>query len=30
MIDKIIAVAIKLMNPKDLRNWFTHCCYCAS
>jgi putative transposase len=30
MIDKIIAVALKLMNPKHLRNWFTHCCYCTS
>ncbi|MEG3957657.1 hypothetical protein [Microcoleus sp. herbarium2] len=27
MIDKIIGVALKLMNPKHLKNWFTHCCY---
>lgn len=30
MIDKIIAVALKLMNPKHLRNWFANCCYCTS
>jgi len=30
MIDRIIAVALNLMNPKHLRNWFTDCCYCTS
>jgi putative transposase len=30
MIDKIIAVALDLMNPKHLRNWFANCCYCTS
>ena len=30
MIDQIIAVALELMNPQHLRNWFTHCCYCTS
>jgi putative transposase len=30
MIDRIIAVAINLMNPNHLRNWFTDCCYCTS
>ncbi|NEQ71135.1 MAG: transposase [Symploca sp. SIO2D2] len=30
MIDKIIAVAIDLMNPQHLRNWFANCCYCTS
>lgn len=30
MIDKIIAVALKLMNPQHLRNWFANCCYCTS
>jgi transposase len=29
MIDRIIAVAINLMNPNHLINWFTDCCYCA-
>jgi transposase len=30
MIDRIIAVALNLMNPNHLRNWFTDCCYCTS
>lgn len=30
MIDKILAVALDLMNPKHLRNWFANCCYCTS
>jgi putative transposase len=30
MIDRIIAVALNLMNPNHLRHWFTHCCYCTS
>jgi putative transposase len=30
MIDRIIAVALDLMNPSHLKNWFTDCCYCTS
>jgi len=30
MIDRIIAVALNLMNPNHLRDWFIHCCYCTS
>lgn len=30
MVDTIIAVALKLINPQHLRNWFTNCCYCTS
>ena len=30
MIDRIIAVALNLINPEHLRNWFTNCCYCTS
>ena len=30
MVDTIIAVALKLMNPQHLRNWFANCCYCTS
>jgi transposase len=30
MIDRIIAVALDLMNPRPLKNWFTDCCYCIS
>ena len=29
-IDRIIAVALNLMNPQHLKNWFTNCCYCTS
>jgi len=29
-IDKIIAVALNLINPQHLRNWFANCCYCTS
>ena len=28
MIDILLSVAIKLINPEPLKNWFTHCCYC--
>lgn len=28
MVDPLIKIAIDLMNPKHLRNWFAHCCYC--
>ncbi|MFB8789629.1 MAG: transposase [Potamolinea sp.] len=30
MVDTIIGVALKLMNPQHLRNWFASCCYCTS
>ena len=30
MVDTIIAVALDLVNPKHLKNWFTNCCYCTS
>jgi hypothetical protein len=30
MIDRIIAVALDLMNPSHLKIWFTDCCYCTS
>ena len=29
-VDTLIATAMDLMNPKHLRNWFAHCCYCPS
>ena len=29
-IDRIIAVALNLINLNNLRHWFTHCCYCTS
>ena len=30
MVDTVIAVALKLINPQHLRNWFANCCYCIS
>lgn len=30
MVDTLISVALNLMNPKHLKNWFTNCCYCTS
>ena len=30
MVDTIIALALDLINPKHLKNWFTNCCYCTS
>ena len=30
MVDRIIAVALALINPKHLKDWFTNCCYCTS
>lgn len=30
MVDTLIKTAIDLMDPKHLRNWFAHCCYCHS
>ncbi|MBE9192562.1 transposase [Gloeocapsopsis crepidinum LEGE 06123] len=29
-VDLLIATALDLINPVHLKNWFTHCCYCAS
>ena len=30
MLDRIISVALDLINPQHLRNWFANCCYCTS
>jgi putative transposase len=30
VIDRLVAVALNLMNLNHLRHWFTHCCYCTS
>lgn len=30
MVDTLIATALDLIDPKHLRNWFAHCCYCPS
>jgi transposase len=30
MVDTLIRIAMNLMHTKHLRNWFAHCCYCAS
>ena len=30
MVDILISVALKLINPIHLRNWFANCCYCTS
>ena len=30
MVDRLIKIAMDLMNPRHLRNWFAHCCYCPS
>jgi hypothetical protein len=27
---EVISVALDLMNPQHLKNWFTNCCYCTS
>lgn len=27
-VDAIMTMAIDLIDPKHLRNWFAHCCYC--
>ena len=29
-VDGLIKIALQLINPEHLKNWFTHCCYCAS
>lgn len=30
MVDKLISLALDLINPQHLRNWFANCCYCTS
>ncbi|NEU84664.1 IS630 family transposase [Nostoc sp. UIC 10630] len=30
MVDTVISVALNLINPQHLKNWFTNCCYCTS
>ena len=30
MVDVLIATALDLINPVQLKNWFTNCCYCTS
>jgi transposase len=30
MVDTLIGTAMDLIDPRHLRNWFAHCCYCAS
>jgi transposase len=30
MVDRVISLAIKLINPQHLRNWFANCCYRTS
>lgn len=29
-VDTLIKIAMDLMDPNHLRNWFAHCCYCTS
>ena len=29
-IDRILAVALHLIEPEHLKKWFTNCCYCTS
>ncbi len=29
-LDKAIALALDTISQLDLKNWFTHCCYCTS
>jgi transposase len=29
-VDTLIKIAMDLMNPEHLHNWFAHCCYCPS
>lgn len=29
-LDKAIATAIETISKPDIRNWFSHCCYCTS
>ncbi|WP_086760565.1 IS630 family transposase [Nostoc sp. 106C] len=29
-VDGLIKIALQLINPEHLKNWFTNCCYCTS
>lgn len=29
-VEAALVTAIDLVTPKDLENWFTHCCYCTT
>jgi transposase len=29
-VDGLIKIALELINPEHLKNWFTNCCYCTS
>lgn len=29
-VDSLIKIALELINPEHLKNWFTNCCYCTS
>jgi putative transposase len=29
-VDGLIKIALELLNPEHLKNWFTNCCYCTS
>ena len=28
-VDHLISMALDLVNPQHLRNWFANCCYCT-
>jgi transposase len=30
MVDGLIKIAMNLIDPMHLRNWFAYCCYCPS
>jgi transposase len=30
MVDGLMKIAMMLIDPQYLRNWFAHCCYCPS
>jgi putative transposase len=30
VVDGLIKIALQLINPQHLKNWFTNCCYCTS
>ena len=30
MVDRVIAIALNLIDPQHLKNWFANCCYCTS
>jgi transposase len=30
LVDRLIRIALQLINPQHLRNWFANCCYCTS